>query len=174
MDYSKLTLSELLAILEKGDSKEITEILTRFKSTWNRLMEEQRKHNERIKLDHLVLKDADFKGVDLSNAMIEDTDFSGSDLTGADFSGSEIKSSNFTYAILKEANLYSVRMSQTSISRANLYHANMEKITFTGSVNVFDAYTGDFEYSTSPDRTKKGFRMAESYEHEDEDDGYSY
>jgi hypothetical protein len=177
MDYSKLTLPELLEILERGDSAAILEILTKFRDTWNRLMDELRRLNKKVRLEHLVLKEANFAGLDLSNALIEDTDFSGSDMTGADLSGSVISASNFSYATLKDANLYSVRMSQTDMSKANLYHANLDKISLTGSVNVFDAYTGEFEYSTSPDRTKKGFRMAEGYEHDDDeedDHGYTY
>ncbi|MFH2020870.1 MAG: pentapeptide repeat-containing protein [archaeon] len=173
-DLQNITLKELMDLVEKKDSAKLQEILTKFKSRWNELMEENKKQNQKLHLTNIILHKQNLSGIDLSDAVIEDSDFSGSDMSDADLSGADIKRVNLTYVILDKANMYQARISQTDMTKAHMYDVHMLNTSLTGSVNVFDAYTGEFEYSTSHEVTKRGFRKIENEYADGDDDKETY
>jgi uncharacterized protein YjbI with pentapeptide repeats len=182
MDFKDITLNQLMDMIQNNDARSISQILLNHKNEWNRLMEKNRRLNHRLHIRGLTVTQADLKDVDLSDMDIEDSDFSGSDLSNADFEDSTITKTNMSYSNLTETNMSSARMSQTSLSRARLYRVNMSETYITGSVDLFDTELTEEEqlYRTSPESTRRGFELAEMYEHSEyeghdhEDSGPEY
>ena len=172
MPQEDISLKDIFSMVERGDSLALSDIISKSKDKWNELMKESHRLKKKIELKNIILEGKDLKGVDLSDVLIEDSDFEGSDLSDADLSNSVIMNSNFSGVDLSRAKIYSARLSQTDLSQSKLYGARIDKAYFTGSVNLMDVYLGRREetYRTSPEITKQGFRMAEQYEHMDEDD----
>lgn len=176
-----ITLSELSALIKANNVFEIQNILLHFQDRWNQLLPELKKTQE-VTLLGLKLKGQKLVGVDLSDIVIKDSDFSDTDMSDSDLSNTVITGVNFSRSILSNSKLYSARISQTNMSHAKLYNINTSKIIMTGSVNLFEAYLkqeNSEDYKTSPEITKRGFRIAEYMEEiiqsgEDDENNQSY
>ncbi|MBD3204220.1 hypothetical protein GF327_08040 [Candidatus Woesearchaeota archaeon] len=182
-DLDKITLAELMKLIEENDTKSVTEILINFKDNWNKLMEENEKVNNRIRLFGLVLQKKDLSGLNLSNLVIEQSDFSDSDFSDSDLSNTTVFYSDFSNTTFNNSNVNNARMTQSDMSESRLEKVS-GNIYFTGSVNLFNTYAGEIpvrqeRYQTSPEITKKGFDKMEYYEHlaehgEDHEDHHHY
>ncbi len=85
-----------------------------------------------------ILKDAIFKGANLSQAVGYHIDFSGADLSNACLEGTNIKYANLRRANLSGANLKGTNLAETDLSCADLRNADLSGANISNA-NLTDA-----------------------------------
>ena len=103
------------------------------RTSYARLQALQDLNEDQVSLRGLTAPEADFKGINLSNAHLSGADLSGADLRGANLSNADLSHTNLTEANLSNANLSNAKLNTANLSYCDLIEADLQNADFVGA-----------------------------------------